>query len=108
MLLYAGYACWQADRLALFFVSVQCPDGGWGEECRCIWAVFKVYLTRQGDCRYGNNGYGKRVINCREVEAEYDGHWVLFDHRDFPPEEDTGYVVAYGESTSYERMDTQR
>ncbi|MDR0455215.1 MAG: hypothetical protein LBH20_00845, partial [Treponema sp.] len=38
-------------------------------------------------------------LNCREVEAEYDGHWVLFDHRDFPPEEDTGYVVAYGDGT---------
>jgi hypothetical protein len=36
----------------------------------------------------------KRVLNCREVEAEYDGRWVLFDKRDFPPEKDTGYVVA--------------
>jgi hypothetical protein len=41
----------------------------------------------------------RRVLNCREVEAEYDGRWVLFDHRDFPPEEDTGYVVAYGDGT---------
>jgi hypothetical protein len=41
----------------------------------------------------------KRVLNCREVDAEYDGHWVLFDHRDFPPKEDMGYVVAYGDGT---------
>ena len=41
----------------------------------------------------------KRVLNCREVEAEYDGRWVLYDQRDFPPEEDTGYVVAYGDGT---------
>jgi hypothetical protein len=45
----------------------------------------------------------KRVLNCREVEAEYDGRWVLFDHRDFPPEEDTGYVVAYGDGTPEDR-----
>jgi hypothetical protein len=41
----------------------------------------------------------KRVINCRQVKAEYDGRWVLFDKRDFPPEQDTGYVVAYGDGT---------
>jgi hypothetical protein len=42
----------------------------------------------------------RRVLNCRQVDAEYDGRWVLFDHRDFPPEEDTGYVVAYGDGTT--------
>ena len=41
----------------------------------------------------------KRVLNYREVKAEYDGRWVLFDKRDFPPEDDMGYVVAYGEGT---------
>jgi hypothetical protein len=41
----------------------------------------------------------KRVLNCREVDAEYDGCWVLFDKRDFPPEEDTGYIVACGDGT---------
>jgi len=45
----------------------------------------------------------KRVLNCREVETEYDGRWVLFDHRDFPPEDDTGYVVAYGDGTPEDR-----
>ena len=25
----------------------------------------------------------KRVLNYLEVKAEYDGRWVLFDHRDF-------------------------
>ena len=29
----------------------------------------------------------KRVLNYREVEAEYDRRWVLFDKRDFPPED---------------------
>ena len=45
----------------------------------------------------------KRVLNCREVDAEYDGRWVLFDHRDFPPEDDTGYVIAYGDGTPEDR-----
>jgi hypothetical protein len=45
----------------------------------------------------------KRVLNYREVKAEYDGHWVLFDHRDFPPEDDMGYVVAYGDGTPEDR-----
>jgi hypothetical protein len=45
----------------------------------------------------------KRVLNCREVDAEYDGRWVLYDQRDFPPEEDTGYVVAYGDGTPEDR-----
>ncbi|MDR0473320.1 MAG: hypothetical protein LBH43_06585 [Treponema sp.] len=45
----------------------------------------------------------RRVLNCREVEAEYDGHWFLYDKRDFPPEEDTGYVVAYGDGTPEDR-----
>jgi hypothetical protein len=41
----------------------------------------------------------KRVLNYLEVKAEYDGHWVLFDQRDFPPEDDMGYVVAYGDGS---------
>ena len=45
----------------------------------------------------------KRVLNCREVEAEYDGRWVLFDHRDFPPEDDMGYVVACGDGSDEDR-----
>ena len=45
----------------------------------------------------------KRVLNCREVEAEYDGRWLLYDQRDFPPEKDTGYVVAYGNGTPEDR-----
>ena len=52
----------------------------------------------------------KRVLNCREIEAEYDGHWVLFDHRSFPPEDDMGYVVAYGDDSAEDRdalMDIQ-
>ena len=45
----------------------------------------------------------KCALNCREVEAEYDGRWFLFDQRDFPPEEDMGYVVAYGNGTPEDR-----
>ena len=45
----------------------------------------------------------KRVLNYKEVKAEYDGHWLLYDQRDFPPEEDTGYVVAYGDGTPEDR-----
>jgi len=41
----------------------------------------------------------KRVISYPEAKAEYDGHWFLFYNRDFPPEEDMGYVVAYGDDT---------
>jgi hypothetical protein len=46
----------------------------------------------------------KRILNyCREVDAEYDGRWVLYDQRDFPPKEDTGYVVACGDGTPEDR-----
>ena len=41
----------------------------------------------------------KRLLNYKEVQAQYDGHWVLFDKRGFPPEKDIGYVVAYGDET---------
>jgi hypothetical protein len=41
----------------------------------------------------------KRVLNCREVEAEYDGRWFLLDKRDFPPEDDMGYLVAFGDGS---------
>ena len=45
----------------------------------------------------------KRVLNCLEVDAEYDGHWVLFDKRDFPPEDDMGDVVACGDGSDEDR-----
>jgi len=45
----------------------------------------------------------KRVLNCREVETEYDGCWFLYDQREFPPVEDKGYVVAYGDGTPEDR-----
>jgi hypothetical protein len=45
----------------------------------------------------------KRVLNCREVEAEFDGRWFLFDHRDYPPKDDMGFLVAYGDGTSEDR-----
>jgi len=45
----------------------------------------------------------KKVLNCREVEAEYDGQWLLYDQRDFPSKEDTGYVIAYGNGSAEDR-----
>jgi len=45
----------------------------------------------------------KRVLNYREAKAEFDGKWLLFDNRDFPPSDDMGYVVAYGDGTPEDR-----
>ena len=45
----------------------------------------------------------KRVLNYKEAKAKFDGHWFLMDQRDFPPEEDKGYVVAYGDGTAEDR-----
>jgi co-chaperonin GroES (HSP10) len=41
----------------------------------------------------------RKVLSYPEAKAKYDGHWLLFDKRDFPPEEDMGYVVALGDGT---------
>ena len=45
----------------------------------------------------------KRVLNYKEAKAEFDGRWLLFDKRDFPPSDDIGYVVAYGDGTPEDR-----
>jgi len=45
----------------------------------------------------------KRVLNYREAKAEFDGKWLLFDNRDFPPSDDMGYVVAFGDGTPEDR-----
>jgi len=45
----------------------------------------------------------KRVLNYREAKVEFDGRWLLLDKRDFPPAEDKGYVVAYGDGTPEDR-----
>jgi hypothetical protein len=45
----------------------------------------------------------RRVLNFREAEAEFDGRWLLLDKRDFPPSDDMGYVVAYGDGTPEDR-----
>ena len=45
----------------------------------------------------------KRVLNYREAKEEFDGRWLLLDKRDFPPSEDKGYVVAYGDGTVEDR-----
>jgi len=49
----------------------------------------------------------KRVLNYREAKAEFDGRWLLLDQREFPPADDKGYVVAYGDGTPEDR-DTLR
>ncbi|GBU23275.1 hypothetical protein R80B4_03192 [Fibrobacteres bacterium R8-0-B4] len=45
----------------------------------------------------------KRAINEREAAAEFDGQWLLLDKRDFPPSEDMGYIIAYGDGTPNDR-----
>ena len=45
----------------------------------------------------------KRVFNYKEAKTEFDGKWLLFDNRDFPPSDDMGYVVAYGDGTPEDR-----
>jgi len=45
----------------------------------------------------------KRVINERDADVEFNGRWLLLDKRDFPPSEDTGYIVAYGDGTPEDR-----
>jgi len=45
----------------------------------------------------------KRVLNYREAMTEFDGQWLLLDKRNFPPSDDMGYVVAYGDGTSEDR-----
>ena len=45
----------------------------------------------------------KRVINEREAEEEFDGRWLLLDKSSFPPSEDKGYIIAYGDGTVEDR-----
>ena len=45
----------------------------------------------------------KRALNYKEAKTEFDGRWLLFDNRDFPPSDDIGYVVAYGDGTPEDR-----
>ena len=45
----------------------------------------------------------RRILNYREAKVEFDGRWLLLDKRDFPPADDTGYVVAYGDGTPEDR-----
>ncbi|GBU22105.1 hypothetical protein R80B4_02010 [Fibrobacteres bacterium R8-0-B4] len=45
----------------------------------------------------------KRVINEREAASEFDGRWLLLDKRGFPPSDDMGYIIAYGDGTPEDR-----
>ena len=45
----------------------------------------------------------KRVINSREADVEFDGRWLLLDKREFPPSDDMGYIIAYGNGTPEDR-----
>jgi len=45
----------------------------------------------------------KQVLSYPEAKVKYNGHWLLFDKRDFPPADDIGYVVAYGDGTDEDR-----
>jgi hypothetical protein len=42
----------------------------------------------------------KRVMSHQQVNAEFDGRWVLLDEREFSPPGGKGYLVAYGDGTS--------
>jgi len=48
----------------------------------------------------------KRVINERDAKTEFNGRWLLLDERDFPPSEDTGYIVAYSDGADEEDYET--
>jgi hypothetical protein len=45
----------------------------------------------------------KRVIDERAASVEFDGRWLLLDKRGFPPAEDMGYIIAYGDGTPQDR-----
>lgn len=45
----------------------------------------------------------KRAITEKDAHVEFDGRWVLLYKRPFPPSEDTGYIVAYGNGTPEDR-----
>jgi len=50
----------------------------------------------------------KRVLNYKEAKNEFDGKWLLLDKREFPPADDKGYVVAYGDGTPEDREALRR
>jgi uncharacterized circularly permuted ATP-grasp superfamily protein len=45
----------------------------------------------------------KRIMSHRQVNAEFDGKWVVLDERDFSPPGGQGYLVAYGDGTPQDR-----
>ena len=50
----------------------------------------------------------KRVLNYREAKVEFNCRWLLLDKRDFPPSDDMGYVIAYGDGTPEDREALRR
>jgi hypothetical protein len=50
----------------------------------------------------------KRVLSLRQVDAEFDGQWVLLNKRAFPTSECRGYLVAYGDGTPQDRDALER
>jgi hypothetical protein len=45
----------------------------------------------------------KRVLSHKQVNSEFDGHWVLLYRGGFPKSECEGYLVAYGDGTPQDR-----
>ncbi|GBU21468.1 hypothetical protein R80B4_01359 [Fibrobacteres bacterium R8-0-B4] len=45
----------------------------------------------------------KRAITEKDALVEFDERWVLLYKRAFPPSEDKGYIVAYGDGTPEDR-----
>jgi len=44
-----------------------------------------------------------RAITEKDALVEFDERWVLLYKRAFPPAEDKGYIVAYGDGTPEDR-----
>jgi len=45
----------------------------------------------------------QRAITEKDANVEFDDRWVLLYKRAFPPSEDKGYIVAYGDGTPEDR-----
>jgi len=45
----------------------------------------------------------KRVIDERTASVEFNGRWLLLDKSSFPPSDDMGYIIAYGDGTHEDR-----
>jgi len=68
-----------------------------------VWPPFLVLADR---CIDNKEAYimltmatEKRAITEKDANVEFNDRWVLLYKRAFPPSEDKGYIVAYGDGT---------